>query len=1047
MTAKEKKLIPVLVGLLAVVVGVYFYMNRQDTVASIGEVKGKVVDARDGSPMPAVSIRSKGGARSVTTAADGSFSIRMGKGQQDLIISSVGYSDQEVVATGGELVIRMKVSEVSMSDVVVTGYGSAKRRDIVGSVAKVSAKDITNTPATSFESALQGRASGVLVQQQNGKVGQGINIRIRGASSVTAGNEPLVVVDGVPVTTDNISSNGAATNALADINMNDIESIEILKDASSAAIYGSRASNGVVLITTKKGRSGQSKIEFGMFTGVQSPTGMRKFLNAEQWVKYQERAALGAANQDFKAGYYPDLASAQDDYLNYVHRVFTRYSGGNEDWKTYKVNTDWQEQAFQRAPMSQYDLNLSGGNDRTRYYVSGQYLDQKGMLVGNGYKRYSARLNLEQQVTKWLTAGMNMSFARSRNDRVSNDNAFSTPLQIVALSPITPLIDPRTGEISGARDTSTGRPNTNYPVYYNPLLNTVNAFYKTMVNRTFGNAFLSATITKGLVFRSEFGMDQLNQTEEGYSGKLTARNSGVPNGSGFYNSTSVLNLNTNNYFNYRNVFAERHSVDLVGGMSFQTRDFEFGGANGEQFPSDAYRKLSSAASKTNSTSSSTSNSLLSYFARANYKFRDRYLLALSGRVDGSSRFGANNRYGFFPAAAAGWVLSEESFMRRLKWVNFLKLKAGYGVTGNDNIADFASRGLYSGNGAYGGQAGQVPTQIANPDLKWESTAGVDVGFEAGLFNSRLSVEFSYYQRDTRDLLLNVDVPGTTGFSSQYRNVGKMNNKGFEVTLNSTNISGKNFRWTTSLNMAINHNKVVSLGGQVLGDGVNKAREGQPLGVFVAREFAGADPQNGDALYYLNTAKPGGGVDRTTTNNYNSATDVVIGKPIPDLIYGFDNAVVWKGFDLDVFFQGVHGNQIYNGGGQYMSASGSNGFDNQTLDQLKAWDKPGDKTMVPEARLFYANGTNPSSRFISDGSYLRLKAVTLGYNLPRNLLKKIHIDRFRVYVKGQNLYTFTKYDGWDPEVNADYQASNINQGQDFYSAPQARTIVFGLNIGL
>ncbi len=1010
-------------------------------------LNGKVMDSRDGTPMPSVSIRAKGSSNSTMTNTDGTFSIKLASSAKSLTFSSVGFNDQEVQITGKDLVVSMKPADMSMNEVVVVGFGNARRKDIVGSVAKVNAKDITNTPSTSFESALQGKASGVLVQQQNGKLGQGINIRIRGNSSITAGNEPLVVLDGIPVTSDNLSSNGAATNALADINMNDIESIEILKDASSAAIYGSRASNGVLLITTKKGKAGTSKIEFGFFTGTQTPTGKREFLNTTDYVKYQQRAAVGAANQDFINGYYPDLQSAIDDYTNYVNGKLTRYSAGNDDWKTGKVNTNWQDQAFQKAPISQYDLNLSGGNDKTRFFASGQYLDQKGMLVGNQYKRYSGRLNVDHQVNKWLNAGVNLSFTKSQNFRVSNDDAFSTPLQIVALSPNTPLIDPRTGLISGAKDTLTGRPNSNYPVYYNPLLNKLNAYYHANVNRTFGNAYLSATITKGLVFRSEFGMDQLNQTEEGYQGQLTSRNSGVPNGSGLYYSTSVLNLNTNNYFNYRNIFAEVHSIDAVAGMSYQTRQFDFSGARGEQFPSDAYKKLSSAASKTGATSSSTSNTLISYFARANYKLHDRYLVSLSGRIDGSSRFGANNRYGFFPAAAVGWVISEESFLKSVNWLNFLKLKASYGVTGNDNISDFASRGLYSGNGAYGGQAGQIPSQIANPDLRWESTAGVDVGFESGFFNNRLNIEFSYYQRNTTDLLLYVDVPGTTGFSSQYKNVGKLSNKGIEFTINSTNISSKYFRWTSSLNFAANKNKIISMDGQVLGSDVNKAKEGQPLGVFVAKEFAGADPQNGDAIYYKNTEKPGGGLDRSTTNNYNDATDVVIGKPNPDFIYGFDNAIFYRSFDLDVLFQGVYGNQIYNSGGQYMSASGSNGFDNQTTDQLKAWDKPGDKTMVPEPRLFYANGTNPSSRYISDGSYLRLKSLTFGYNLPKTVLTKIHMQRFRIYLRAQNLLTFTKYKGWDPEVNADYQASNINQGVDFYSAPQAKTIVFGLNIGL
>ncbi|HUP12540.1 MAG TPA: SusC/RagA family TonB-linked outer membrane protein, partial [Niastella sp.] len=652
----------------------------------------------------------------------------------------------------------------------------------------------------------------------------------------------------------------------------------------------------------------------------------------------------------------------------------------------------------------------------------------------------------EHQVKDWLNIGMNMSFARSKNDRLSNDNQFSTPLQIVALSPITPLIDPRTGLLSGALDTATGAPNTNYPVYYNPLLSYDNSSYITLVNRTIGNVYGNFNITKGLTFRSELGVDQLNQSEEGYYGRVTARNTGVPNGSAFFLTDQVLNVNTNNFFRYAKTVSDIHDFDVVAGMSFQKQTRAFSEADAEEFPSDAYQKLSSGASKTEASSGTTEFSFLSYFLRANYKFNNKYLLALSGRYDGSSRFGANNRYGFFPAASVGWIVTEEKFLENAEWLSFLKLKASYGITGNAEIPDFAARGLYSGNGAYGGQAGQRPTQLANPDLRWETTKGVDLGFEAAIFKNRVSVEFDVYRRKTEDLLLNQEVPGTSGFATQFRNIGNLENKGLEFSINSTNVATRDFRWTTTLNFGANRNKITNLGGQVLGASENKAMEGQPLGVFVAREFAGADPANGDALYYKNTTNADGTKDHSTTNDYNEAEDVVIGDPNPDFIYGFGNTFSYKGIDLDVLLQGVQGADIYNGGGQYMSASASNGFDNQTLDQLRAWKNPGDITDVPEARMFYANGTDPSSRFISDGSYLRVKNISLGYNLPASLIKRIHMDRLRIYVRAQNLVTITKYEGWDPEVNADYQASNINQNVDFYSAPQAKTIVFGVNIG-
>jgi TonB-linked SusC/RagA family outer membrane protein len=1004
--------------------------------AQTKEVTGKVTDAKDGSPLVGATIKVKGTSRATTTSTDGSFKISFTGTSATLQVSSVGFEQKEVAVTGGEISVSLEVSTTNLNEVFVVGYGTKIKRDITGSVTKVGAKELNNTPVTSFESALQGRAAGVQITQQNGKLGQGINIRIRGSASVSAGNEPLYVVDGIPLITTNLSSNGAQTNPLTDINTNDIESIEILKDASAAAIYGSRASNGVVLITTKRGKAGKSKIEFGYMTGLQTPTNKVEFMNAQEYVEYTRLAAAAAKRID------PSF-----DYVAFNEGRLQRYSAGNTDYQTYKINTDWQEEAFQRAPISQYDLNFSGGNDRTTFYMGGQFLDQTGIIVRNSFKRYNGRINVDQKLNSWLNVGMNMSFARSQNNRVSNDNAFSTPLQIVALSPITPLIDPRTGLTSGALDPATGRPNTNFPVYYNPILSVENAKYTTLTNRTLGNFYGNVTITKGLVFRSEFGIDQLNQNEESYNGKLTARNLGVPSGAGFNSTDQILNYNTNNFLRYFNTFNEKHDVDVVAGMSFQEYKLTSNSASGEQFPSDAFKKIASAASKTDAQSSETQFSFLSYFARANYKFNDKYLVALSGRYDGSSRFGANNRYGFFPAASVGWILSEENFMQSIKWVSFLKLKASYGLTGNAEIGNFASRGLFSGDAGYGAVPGTRPTQLANPNLKWETTASTDIGVETGLFNNRLVIEADVYLRNTKDLLLSVEVPGTSGFASQIQNKGKLENRGIEFTVTSENFVTKNFKWSTSVNFGLNRNKITDLAGQELGTGQNRAREGQPLGVFVAREFAGADPATGDAIYYLNTLKSDGTRDRTTTNDYNAAEEVVIGNPNPKFIYGMRNTFSYKGLDLEVLLQGVYGNNLYYGGGQYMSASGSNGYDNQTRDQLNSWKKPGDVTNVPEARLFLANGVDPSSRYIADGSFLRIKSLTLGYNVPQAITSKIRIERVRVYFRAQNLFTFTKYGGWDPEVNADYQVSNINQGVDFYSAPQIKAIVFGINIGL
>ncbi|WP_046368651.1 SusC/RagA family TonB-linked outer membrane protein [Flavihumibacter petaseus] len=1017
------------------------------------QITGKVTDGKDGAPLIGATVTVKGTSQSVITGADGSFQLSVPSTAKTIVVSSVGFGTKEF-AVSDNINVVLTTGDNSLSEVVVVGYGTKIKRDLTGSVAKVGAKELGNTPVTSFESALQGRAAGVQVQQQNGKLGQGINVKIRGSASVTAGNEPLYVIDGIPVTTRDLSSNGAPTSPLADINTNDIESIEILKDASSAAIYGSRGSNGVVLITTKKGKAGKSRIDFGFFAGKQKPTNKREFLNSQQYVDGFTDASVRAGKYDYKnyPGDWTDEQEAIDYYVGRAESAFTRFSAGNDDWKTAKVNTDWQEEAFQNAPIAQYDLSLSGGNEKTTFYMGGQYLDQTGIIARNSMKRYNGRLNIDHKFNNWLNIGTNLSFARTLNYRVSNDNAFSTPLQSVALSPITPTIDPRTGLLSGESDPdradNPGGPNQNYPLYYNPMLSVKGAYYNTFVNRSLGNVYGQAQILKNLSFRSELGIDQLNQTEDAYYGPITERNTTYPKGGGFASADRIFNFNTNNFFRFAPVINEDNDLDAVAGMSFQKSNWYTQTATAEALPGNNYMKLVSAATKSDAVSSEQDFSFLSYFARANYKFKDRYLVAVSGRFDASSRFGPNNRWGFFPAASLGWIVSDENFLSESKVLSFLKLKASYGLTGNAEIGNYPWQKLWNGSGAYGSNPGQIPIQMANEDLKWETTASFDFGAEIGILNNRISFELDYYIRNTKDLLLNVELPGSSGYTSQLQNLGKLKNQGFEFTVNSDNIVTRDFRWSTNLNFSINRNKITDLKGQELGvGGYNRAREGEPIGVFVSREFAGADPANGDALYYKNTVLADGKRDRSTTNDYNEAEEVVIGSPNPDFIYGFRNNLTYRGIELDIFLQGVQGNQVYDGGGQYYSASFSNGYDNQTVDQLNAWKNPGDITMVPEARRGWANGTDPSSRYIMNGSYLRVKQLTLAYNLPQSIIKKAHLERVRVYARGQNLWTITDYKGWDPEVNADYQATNINQGVDFYSVPQAKVIVFGINIGL
>ncbi|HTE01068.1 MAG TPA: TonB-dependent receptor [Mucilaginibacter sp.] len=1005
-------------------------------------ITGKVTDQKDGSPLPGVSVTVKGVSGGTQTGSNGSYSITVPAGTQTLIFRYIGYKEADKPVSGSVLDVQMMEDSKQLTEVVVVGYGTQQRASITGSITTVSGKETENTPVTTFEQALQGKTAGVNIQAGNGKLGQGIKISVRGTASISGGTQPLVVIDGIIVNQIDLSTNGATSDPLADLNFNDVESFQVLKDAASSAIYGARGSNGVIIITTKKGKLGAAKINFNGQFGYSQPSGHRQFLNTDQWIQISRRAGVGAANQDFAAGFYDTLDDALADYNSYVEGKFTQYSAGSSNWTAN--NTDWEKQAFQTAPQQQYDLNFTGGSEKTTYYIGGQALNQTGILKGNQFQRYSGRVNIDTKIFSNFDVGMNLNFTHTFNKRLSNDDQFSTPLQIVALSPVTPVIDPRTGLISGTPPGSS----SSYPLYYNPLISVDNAYYHTNVYRTMGNIFANWDIVKHLTFRSEFGVDQTNQNEDSYFNSLTARDTGTPNGLGENTNTDVVNFTANNYLTYKNIFARDHSLDLTIGNTYQYSHLTANDIQGKQFPSDAYKEIASAAEKSGGSSSQSEFSFVSYFARANYAYKGRYLFSGSVRSDGSSRFGANNRYGVFPAGSIGWILTEEDFMKKFNTLSNLKIRASYGLTGNAEIGNYAALGLFSGDAGYNGVAGQRFFQLENPNLKWEKTTQFDIGIDWGFFNNRLSGSFDFYDKRTKDLLLNVNIPETLGIGSQLQNLGKMYNRGFEVTLSSDNFVGK-FRWSTSFNASYNKNVVTFVQGQIIDDGadLNRVIEGQPIGVFYGREYAGVNPQNGDAIYYLNTKNADGTLDRGTTSDYNAAQNVPLGNPTPNWTGGITNTFNYKGFDLSFTIYGSFGNKIYNGGGQYMSSSASNGFDNQTLDQMKYWDKPGDITDVPEPRMFYANGTDPSSRYLSSGSYVRLKTASLGYTFPKEMLAKIKIDRLRIFVNGFNLFKITKYKGWDPEVSTDFLASNINLSNDFYSAPQPRTITFGVNVGL
>lgn len=1010
-------------------------------VAQTRQITGTVSDKAGNEPLIGVTVVLKGTQTAGITDDFGIYYLQVAETGGTLIFSYVGYETQMIDFTNQPVInISLSNTQQLLKEVVVVGYGTQIKTEVTGSISAVEGEDLARAPVVSIEQALQGKAAGVFVETGNGKVGSAIKVRIRGSSSVTASNEPLYVVDGIPINTKAINDEvNLSINPLNDIDFNNIESVSILKDASAAAIYGSRGANGVVLITTKRGKEGKPKVTLDYQQGWSKPTHLREFMNTEQYVGFFEQAAINGGKYDFANGIsgYDSEQEAIDDYLVDVYKQFDRNSGW-ADWETNEVSTDWQSLAFQKATSRDVNASVSGGTEQLRYFIAGGYTQQDGILINNYMNRASVQINLDSKLSEKFDLGISTMMSRSLNNDVPNDNFFETPMQIVAQSPLTPTRD-TTGELYNLPTT----------LYFNPLLEAEFTQSNNYTFRTIGSAYANYHILPSLTLRGEFGGDFTNLTSDRYSGSQSNFGQSV-GGYGEAYSARVENYDMKLLLTYANHFSDAHQLEVTGGFEYQPYSQFYSKVDGQGFPNDNLKTLASASQIVYGTSYLTEYRFLSYFARANYSYREKYLFSLTGRLDGSSRFGEDERYGFFPSASAGWILTREDFMASIPVVSFLKVRASFGVIGNAEIGDFDYLGKY-GVASYNGNPALYPSTIENPDLTWERTQQLDIGIDFGFFGDRLNGEIDYYLKNTSDLLLDVPIPATSGIMIQTQNIGKMKNNGIELVLNG-DILVNEFKWTASVNFAANKNEVIELapGQDIIDDGgsdvLNVVKVGEPLGVFYGAEYAGVDPENGDALWYVNGPE---GSD-ATTNDFNMANYVVLGDPNPDFIAGFSNTFLYKGFSLDIATQSVYGNQINLNGDHWMEANGAV-YDNQTTHILEAWQNPGDVTDVPQGRLGFSNGDQTrSSRYIDDGSYIRVKAITLGYDFSNRLMKKAKLSSLRLYASAYNLFTITNYRGWDPEVSSDYvspESANVIAGNDFYSAPQPKTIVFGVTIGL
>lgn len=980
------------------------------------EITGVVV-GDNGLPLIGVNIIIEGTSRGTQTDFDGNYSIMASPGEV-LVYSFVGFGTQKRTV-GAENVINVEMAaDNSLDEVVVVGYGTQSKRKVTDNIATISEDEINNIPIPSLQGALTGKAAGVQITQINGKVEGGVKMRIRGISSISSSQEPLYVIDGMPLINDDESTSQAPINPLISLNPNDIASIQILKDASSAAIYGARGTNGVVIITTKSGKSGKTRISVNSSVGWSKPTNTLDWLNAEQYVELFTEASANTYGAD-------DLWLVEEGgYFDWM--------ANGLDWRNGEVDTDWESLALVDGSVQDHTISVSGGNEKTTFFLSGGYNRTDAIIRGNDLERYSVRTNVDHQASDKLSVGVNVGISKTHISRIGTDNSFSTPLQAVAQSPLSPAY------------LESGIPNNESTIYYNFLMQEYNGDWDSDIFRVLFNTYAEYYLMPELSFRSEFGYDNNNQTEEYFAGSLTE--SASTNGYADANAVQSDRYNLSNYFTYNTTYDEDYDLEVVLGMSFEESARKRQFVAGTGFPSDDLQTVDSASEIIDGFSTRTKYNFLSYFSRATLSFLDKYLLKGSIRYDGSSRFGSENRYGWFPAASAGWIISEEDFLADSGTVSLLKLRGSWGITGNAGIGNFASLGLFSG-GAYNKISTLYPSQLGNPELKWERTSQVDIGLDFGFFNNRLSGEVDYFVKKTNDLLLNQPVPGTSGFPSITRNVGSMSNKGFEFVLNTKNFVSEDFKWDTSFNLSTLDNEVTDLPGGDIVAGLNIVREGETISSFYLVEYAGVDPANGDALFYTNTLLEDGTRERQVTNNYSEASRVILGSPYPDLLVGLTNTMYFHHFDFSFTFQGEWGASLYNGGGKFQSGN-ARYEDNQTVDQLERWQEPGDITDVPEARMYRTNGQQDSSRYLEESDFIRLRNLSFGYTFPFEWTQKFSVDRFRVYFTGINLLTITDYSGYDPESSYDNLGnSNIQRGITFYSAPPAKTYTIGINIDL
>lgn len=1051
-------------------------------------VKGQVTDNDSGEGLPGVSVIIKGSTTGTITDINGFYTIEANS-FDILIFSYVGFSSQErLVGSNGQIDIQLQLDVTTLGEIVVVGYGTQQRRDITGSVASISSDDIKNIPVASFENAIQGQLAGVQVSETSGEPGAGPSIRVRGLGSITAGNEPLFVIDGFPVSKNvdagvqgDVSRRRAAfrpppSNPLATLNPNDIESIEVLKDASAAAIYGSRGSNGVILITTKRGkRKGKPQVSFDSYFGVQSVANKIDLMDAGELTDFVIETRNNAYLQDI------DGADINDSNAERDARIIAAGGAPNANYRIADdfinptgTDTDWQDEVFDQATIQSHNVSVSGGTDDIGYYLAGGYYDQEGIIEGSGFERYSFRLNVEAEVMPKLNVGVNLNPSFTVFDRLpAGSPYFARPPGIVYSA----LVHSPTVAPFNADGTFNQRDNQSHlftedgagagmTTASNPLAIIAAIDDELTQNRTFGNLWGEYEITDGLKYKSFIGVDINNYQRTFYrANSLLYRNatSGEPYGQS--SSSQSVSWLAEQTLSYEKTFNQDHFLSAVGGFTAQKETIETREVLAENFFDDQVPTIN-GGQVTAGTANQEEWSLVSFLARANYSFKDKYLVTATIRTDKSSRFGKGNRTGVFPSISAGWRLSEEAFMSGLTVLNDLKIRGSWGQTGNFLIPNFASIGLINPTnyvfGANGGSQtnGVSQSTISNPALSWEKTSQIDIGLEFGLFEDRIFTSLDWYQTTTSDLLLAVQIPSALGFTTSLQNIGEVENKGLEISLSTRNLVGE-FTWSTDFNFATVNNEVTQLGPSGdpilssggagnrhitrIGDAIGSYYGYQVDGIYQTQEDIDSAPTDTEAP----DARPGDLRFKDIDGDGDVDPDdrTVVGNYLPDYTWGITNTFTFRGLDLRVLIQGVEGAEVLNLTRRHLG-NGEGNF-NSYAEWNNRWvsaSQPGNGEIPRADRLTGQHGNNnrPSSFQVEDASYIRLRNITLGYSFPTDMFGN-SIQNLRVYMSGTNLFTDTDYLGFNPEVNNQSAASPNVQGEDYGAYPLSKVFTFGVNV--